>query len=180
MPSSWRPLRQITGQRHHSSQICGFGTRFVQSSSAPCVRSSNYKTSSNPERFQLIQNFLSLVDCLIFLLISEASSNQALEVYNPYTVFCTLGFSVYTLLAGLARSVPVIVARDDYPCVEGVLVVAARGSEHYWTNPTQLNPNYTHIGGMQDLGDEIAQAVGKGSHFRAVCSTRRSDNHNAT
>ena len=92
-----------------------------------------------------------------------------MEVYNPYTMFCILGFSAYALLAGLPRAVPVIVARHDYPCVEGVLVVAARGSDYYWTNPTQLNPNYTHIGGMQDLGDEIAQAVGKGSYVRAVC-----------
>ena len=78
--------------------------------------------------------------------------------------------TMFAMLAGLAWSASILEERVDYPCVEGVLVLAARGSDHEWTNATQPNPNYTHIGGMQDLGDEITQVVGKGSYLMAVCS----------
>lgn len=67
----------------------------------------------------------------------------------------------FAVLAGLAWSASIVETRAYYPCVEGVLVLTARGSDHEWTNATELNPDYKHIGGMQDLGDEIAQTVGK-------------------
>ena len=53
-------------------------------------------------------------------------------------------------------------------CVDGVYIVAARGSDVSWTDPDTTNPNYADIGGMQSIADEIVSKVGQGSYLDAV------------
>ena len=65
-----------------------------------------------------------------------------MEVYNPYTMFCILGFSAYALLAGLARA-------GDPTYVPG-LPLDRGGAEHNGKVPRDsegvqfLMKNYRH------------------------------------
>ena len=60
-------------------------------------------------------------------------------------------------------------------CVDGVFIVAARGSDSSWTDPNTTDPDYASIGGMQTIADQIISAVGKGSYLSAVPYPASSD-----
>ena len=72
-------------------------------------------------------------------------------------------------LGGLATRASTAPLKPRAPtCVDGVMIVAARGSDGSWMDVDATNPNYASIGGMQKIADEIIAAVGQGSFLSAV------------
>ena len=83
-------------------------------------------------------------------------------------------FEMYTLrvisalvvLASVALAAPT--ADQSQNCVQGVLIVATRGSDPKWTDYNTTNPSYADIRGLNTIAQDVITTVGKGSYLKAV------------
>ena len=55
------------------------------------------------------------------------------------------------------------------------MIVAARGSDPNLTNPDTTDPDYGSIDGLQNITEQVAEPVGKGSFEKAVPYPASSD-----
>ena len=86
----------------------------------------------------------------------------------------TLLFALFALATTTSAQ-----ADDDQSsnCVQGVFVVAARGSDPNWHDPTKTDPAYKDIDGLRDIGQSVINDVGKGSHLQALPYPASLDNY---
>lgn len=82
--------------------------------------------------------------------------------------------SIVYLLAAIATSTsatPLLDPRqsDTYPCVSGVFILAARGTDTAnKTPPNSVNANYTQLQGQEDIANALIAKAGQGSYLRAL------------
>ena len=63
---------------------------------------------------------------------------------------------------------PAIRSTEAFECVDGVFVLAARGSDANFHSPNEVNPAYAELGGLQPVADAVIAAAGAGSFLKAV------------
>ena len=59
-------------------------------------------------------------------------------------------------------------AAQGQDCVQGVLVVAARGSDPNWHDATKTDPDYAQLGELRNIANGVVNEVKMGSRVRAV------------